>query len=284
MRGVLLCLMGYACFSINDALRKYLVQNGYDVFTITFWASFFALAGMLSIAGKLGGLRETFRTKQPRVHFIRSLFMAINMTLAVYAFGHLPMVDAYTLIFLSPFVVALFSFLIFGEPLSIARVIAIIVGFAGVLIVLQPGLSVITWGHAAALGVAFFYSFVFLLAKKLGLEETKLSLSLFPYLALFGLSLIMTKAMPTIPTLPDFCLFLLIGILSIVAMTAMSLAFATTPGALLGPLHYTQLLWGVLLGFFVFGDVPGGFTILGAAVIIAAGLYLLWQEGKNVTA
>ena len=111
-----------------------------------------------------------------------------------------------------------------------------------------------------------------------------MSLSLFPYLALFGLSLIMTKAMPTIPTLPDFCLFLLIGILSIVAMTAMSLAFATTPGALLGPLHYTQLLWGVLLGFFVFGDVPGGFTILGAAVIIAAGLYLLWQEGKNVTA
>lgn len=279
-QGIIFTLSGYFLFSANDALRKYLMQD-YDVFTILFWYNSFSLIILLFLSHRLGGLKKTLRTKKLFLHVVRAGISVISVSCAIYAFGHLPLVDAYTLIFVSPFIVALISALFFKERLSVSSVLIILLGFSGVLIALRPGFSVIAPAHIAALGVAVFYSLAMLLSKPLGAAETKMSLAFYPALAAIIFALVMMGGWPDLPANGDWMLFVVSGVLQAGSMLLMSLAFASVPGALLAPLHYSQIFWGLLIGLVVFGDVPDIYTALGTTVIIGAGLYLLHSEKRK---
>lgn len=281
-RGMVLALAGYLLFSLNDALRKYLIQE-YDLFTILFWASLFGLVIMLCFSGYLGGLKQTLTTKKPGLHFLRSCVVVTNFALATYSFGHLPLVDAYTLIFVSPFIVALWSALFFKEHLSRSMILVVIIGFCGVLVALRPGFSSILPAHITALGVALFYSTSMMLNKYLGKTETKLSLAFFPAIGVMLVAVFVTGGVPEVPSLDRLWLFVVSGGWQIGGLLLMSLAFVLTPGGLLAPLHYSQIFWGLVIGILAFGDIPDVFTGLGAAIIVGAGLYLLHSE-KNKSA
>lgn len=275
VRGIILCLAGYFLFSASDAIGKHLVASSYKVMDVMFWGGLISLCLMGIFSKKLGGFSKTFRTRKLSIHLLRGFLSFVNSSLAVYAFGALPMVDAYTLIFLAPFVVALLSFFFFGEELRRVQILCICAGFCGVLVAMRPGFETISMGNWAAIGVALSYSVLFILVKPLGATETRLSLAFYPSLGMTLGALVALGFAPALPHLTDFSFFFLRGITQFVGVLFMSIAFSLTAGPTLAPLHYSQLLWGLLIGFFFFGNVPDIWIISGAAIVVSSGLFLL---------
>lgn len=280
IKAVLLCTLAYVLFTINDSLRKYLVGEGYDIFSILLWSEFSGLVVACTLAKYLGGFKRTLQTQKRIIHLFRALSVIITISLAIYAFGNLPMVDTYTIIFTSPLIIAIVSKAVFKEALPLNSILVILTGFVGVIVAFNPAFEAITLAHFAALGVAVFHSANLLFSKALGNTETKLSFILFQSSMAVIASLILLKLSPTIPQMAHLHFFILGGISQVIGTISVSLAFANAPGAILAPIHYSQLVWGALIGFTVFGDIPNSNIILGAAIIVLAGLYLI-RHTKN---
>lgn len=280
LKGAVLCLLGYFLFSASDAIGKQLVVQ-YDVWTILFWSGIISLLLMIPFSGFLGGVGTTLRTKRMKLHLLRGVVTFASSSLAVYAFGHLPMVDAYTLIFMSPFVVVLIAAAMFGEKPNAAQILCIVSGFVGIVIAMRPGFEEVTLGSWAALGVSFLYSVSMLLAKPLGLTETRLSLAFYPTIGSIIGGLIMLHGVVVMPDMADLPFFVARGAILFGGTLAMSLAFSMISGGLLAPLHYSQLIWGLLIGLVFFGDFPDLLTMFGATIIVVSGLVLLRSEQRK---
>lgn len=280
--AILLALIAYALYSFNDAIRKELVVEGYDIFQILFWGNLVAVVVFLIISPKLGGLKETFRTKKWKWHFLRSCIIVVTFASATYAFGYLPMVDAYTIIFVAPFVTILFSWLLFKEQPSPMVMLTTVLGFVGVLVALNPAFTDFILAHFAAIVVALASSANKIITKKLGETETKLSLSLFPCLMVVAISWIMMDGM--LPQLPqdvsDYPWFALSGLYQGAGVLLMAIALTLAPLSWVASMHYTQLVWGAVLGFFVFAEIPQLNMVVGCVLVAVAGLWQLVLSRK----
>ena len=154
------------------------------------------------------------------------------------------------------------------------------IGFFGVLVVLRPGFETINPWLFATLAATFFISGLFLLARALDENETIVSLALFP--ALSNLILITPVAflLYGFPEPADLYHFALQAVFVLIGLAATAKAFRIARASLVSPFHYTQIIWGVLFGYYLFGDVPDVWTILGSSIIIGSGLYLILTERK----
>jgi drug/metabolite transporter (DMT)-like permease len=277
LTGIALMCGAVGCFSFLDADAKYLGRH-MDVLEVV-WARYtfaflFALAwynpvtrpGMLSSA-------------RPWLQLARSALLLGSTWLNFFAIKYLQLDQALTIIFATPFLVAALAGPVLGEWVGPRRWAAIGVGFLGVLVVTRPGFSAI---HPAALLTACgtlcyaLYSLATRILARTDSNETTLF-----YSNLVGV-VVMTPIVGFVWTTPDS---VLIALLMLVAGALASLghflliaAHRLAPASLLSPFIYSQLAWTVALGFFVFGDVPNRWTMAGAGIVIASGLYLLHRE------
>lgn len=281
-RGAILGLLGFGIFSIHDVIVKFLGAT-YSPFQILFFSVMFAFP-MISFMLVRDSLADTMRPHHPWWTALRTISLLISSGCGFYAFSVLPLTQTYSILFAVPLVITLLAIPLLGEKVRMHRGAAVLIGLAGVLIVVRPGASAFTTGHAAAFVAVFFSSLASVIVRRIGNQERNLVLLMFPMLASF---LVMGALMPfdykPMP-LNHLVAVAVLSVLGFVALNFMIVAYKTGEAAVVAPMQYSQMLWATLFGFLVFSETPERHTLIGAAVIIASGLYIVFRESrKNVS-
>jgi len=280
IKGIILALIGFTSFAVADATAKYMSAY-YEAIHFVGIAGIFTTLFLLVLSPLMGGIRQTFKTEKLKIQIARAIVNPLLSIVIVLCLGHLSIAQVYTMVFTAPFITSLLAIPIFKERVQCHSWIAIALGFVGVLIILRPGFQVVDPWLLAALLLAFIVSASFLLARALGSGETLLSLCLFPALGnlvLAGPVALFVYGWPQVEHLPFFALQ---SSALIIAITSITAAFNMARASVIAPINYTQMVWAVLFGYLIFGDVPDIWTLTGGIVIIASGIFLLIKERKN---
>lgn len=278
-KGLAAALIAFALFSTHDALIKSL-GAGYPVFQIIFFSMLFAFVpmSMMMLADKAV---DNFRPRHPWLVLSRAGLAIIAMSCGFYAFTALPLAEVYALLFAMPLLITALSVPLLGETVRAQRWAAVIVGLVGVLIVLRPGVTEFTLGHAAALLAAFANALSTVLVRKLGAKERPAVLILYPMI-LSMLAMSMTLPVVYVPVqLLDLGMMAAIGFLSVVAQFGTITAYKAAPAAVVAPLQYSQILWATLFGMLFFSETPDLYVGIGSAIIIASGIFVVWRESRE---
>lgn len=274
------------CFACLDSTAKYL-NHHMDTLQVV-WARY---AGGLALALILFNpvSRPTLmKTARPWMQIVRSILLLGSTLLNFFALRWLQLDQTTSILFATPFLVALLSGPILGEWVGWRRWIAIGVGFAGVLLVTRPGFGGIH--PAALLSVASLgcYAFYIIMTRVLARSDSS-ETTLF-YSNLVG-AVSMSFVVPFVWSTPGslllVVLMLALGALGSIGHYLLIIGHRLAPPVVLAPFMYTQLIWVIALGYLIFGDLPNNWTLAGAAIVVASGLYLLHRErrvGKAVTA
>lgn len=277
---VLMICLGYGYFNIMDAAIKMLVD--------TYHYSQIMFVNCIIVVLTMGGgalLRRdyaAFRMIKPKWVLVRAILSVVCATLNIAAFPHIELATFYTLVFTAPFCIALLSTVILGERMTRMQMAAIATGFAVVVAVFQPGTGLFNIYSGFVLLSTFSYSCSMIIMRHLGPAESRTMIVGSGAVCGILAVLPMLSAHFVMPSLYDAGVFLVMGLTGTIGITAVSYAFQNAPSAAtVAPYHYTQIVWGVLLGYYLFGEVPSTRLIIGAVLIVAAGLVLIFAEARK---
>jgi drug/metabolite transporter (DMT)-like permease len=277
LAGIGYAVLAFALFSAMDTVMKWL-SGGYPLIQIMFFMNLFGFLVLLPLIARSGGL-TSLRPVRLGLLLTRGLCVAVSSLLFFVAFSRLPMADVYSIAFASPLVISAISALFLREALDGRGWAAIAVGFAGVAVMLRPdGGNLVNLGVLSGIGGMLTYCLSITLARTLSRTETPaamLSWSFAVALAVSGLAMPFDFA---VPSAGDFGLLILTGLLYGGGQFAMIAACSRAPTPIVAPFQYSQMIWGILFGFVLFGDKPDILTLAGATVVIATGLYILQRE------
>lgn len=275
-KGALFSLIAFALFATHDVIIKVLGAS-YSPFQIIFFATLFSfpLATFLLMRDRTVG---TLRPVHPWWTLLRTCCAAIATICAFYAFSVLPLAQTYAIIFAAPLLITLLSIPVLGEQVGWYRGLAVLVGLAGVLIVLRPGQSELQLGHFAAMGTAVFSALASVIVRKIGRDERPVVLVLYPLVINF---VIASAMLPFVyQPLPGSHLAGLaaLSLLSFSAMYLMIAAYRAAEAAVVAPMQYSQIIWAIFYGMLWFDETLDQPTMIGAAVIILSGLFIVARE------
>jgi drug/metabolite transporter (DMT)-like permease len=285
LAGLGLGALAFGLFSAMDALIKWL-SAGYPIHQMVFSNAVLAFLPIGIWAWRTGGLRQ-LRTRRLSLHVMRGLCGLLSAFLAFTAFSRMPLTGAYAIIFATPLLITALSVPVLGEQVGWRRWSAILVGFAGVLIMLRPGAETISLGALAAIGAACASAFGVLLVRRLSSTETTASIAFYSNLTILLAMAPVLALEHARPGLEDALLMAAAGLLGGIALIALISAYRCAQAALVAPFQYTQMIWGTLFGLLIFGDLPDRGVLLGATVVAASGLFILYREttlGRRPTA
>jgi drug/metabolite transporter (DMT)-like permease len=283
--GLGLGALAFGLFSIMDALIKWLSAT-YPVPQLLVCNALFALLPVAVMVVRRGGLPQ-LRTRRLGLHLLRGLLGATGGFLAFYAFSQLPLADAYAIIFATPLLITALSVPILGEAVGWRRWCAVAVGFLGVLVMLRPGVAPVGVGSLAALGAACASACAILLVRKLSLTETTTSIAFYSNVVVVLLIGAVFGSAFVAPSPLDLALMAASGLIGGTALLVLIAAYRRTPAALVAPFQYTQMLWAIVLGALIWSDLPEPIMLLGALIVAASGLFILYREttlGRRPTA
>jgi len=279
--GIVFGVMGFALNSFSDVAYKY-VSGTCPVMVMGFYGFLSTMIFTMIAAAARGGLRRHLATQKPGLHVFRGLVMLANFFLFIYGLSGLPVAQTYVIDNLSPMVAALLAVLLLKEKLAPYVIGCILVGFAGVLIVLRPGIVPLNIYAVAILCSTVTFALMNIITRKIGERDSTLTFGLYGVgtmlvpLALYNLHLGWV-----VPSARDLAVLLLCGAFSFFGGLANTKAFMIADVAVVSKFQYTTLLWGGLLGYLLFGDVPDVWVVVGGAVIIGSGVYLAWRENRR---
>ena len=274
-RGILWMLMAGFLFATQDVIAKYLSLS-YPT-TQVLWARFIVPIAMLAIIfnRRLPGLMATRRRG---LQLVRSGLLCVMLGLLFSAYRFMPLADATAIMFIGPILVTALSMPMLGEHVGPRRWAAVVVGFAGALVIIRPDAGVMQAAAFLALGAAFISSIHQIIIRILSREDSALTTLL--YTPLVG-ALATSAAIAFLWVAPDlegWLLMALLGALGVASQFGLIKAFEAAPAATVSPFMYFILIWAGVYGLAVFGDIPDAWTLLGAAVIVASGLYIFHRE------
>jgi drug/metabolite transporter (DMT)-like permease len=274
--GIGLALLAFALFSSVDAMIKWLSAD-YPVHQMLFFNAIFALVPVALMTYRAGGLCE-LRTRRIGLHLLRAGCGTIAGFSAFTAYSMMPLADAYAIIFATPLLITVLSVPLLGETVRWRRWSAVLVGFVGVLIMLQPGNGSFDFAAGAALLAASASALSIILVRKLSTTETTASIAFYANAAV---AVVMACLLPigfVPPTLADLGLMAVAGLAGGAALMFLIAGYRRAQAAVVAPFQYSQMLWGVLLGWLLWGDLPAATVAVGATIVVASGLYILYRE------
>jgi drug/metabolite transporter (DMT)-like permease len=275
--GIALMCGALACFSCLDATAKWLTRD-LPPMQVT-WARYVSSALFVCLIINPLTTPGVTRTKRPWLQAFRSLLLLASTAMNFIALQYLQLAETISIMFMTPFLVALISGPLLGEWIGPRRLIAICIGFLGVLVVLRPGLGGLH--PAAALSVlgACCYAIFNLTTRMLAASDSSQTTMFFSSLGgvIILTPLISLFWMPP-PTWHSWALMGVMGAFATLGHWLLIRAHRLAPAAVLAPFIYSQIVWMVLLGWWLFGQWPDRWTFIGAAIVIASGLYLLSRE------
>jgi drug/metabolite transporter (DMT)-like permease len=282
LRAIGLMILAVVLFSGLDAAAKFLAtRKGLPISEIV-WARFIGQFFLLLVFVPLLGVmsvKALFTTNRLRLQTVRSVLMVGTTAFNFLALKYLRLDQTITIVFLAPLVVALLAGPLLGEWVGWRRLVAIVVGFTGVLIVVRPGFSEIHPAVIYSLLAMLAYALFMLLTRYMATVDPPLVTLFYSMFvgAVFGAPLAIAEWVPP----PDALSWLLVGSLGILGGAGHYLfihAYRMAPASAIAPFLYLQLLTMVAFGYAVFGDLPDLWTLAGSAVIVGSGVYLFHRE------
>lgn len=274
--GIAMMLLGFFLFAANDALGKWLLATA----SVGQLMLARAVVGLSVVGGLLApaGL-QPLRT-QPRIglQVVRGFLSAAESALFFWALTFLPLADVMTYYLAGPIYVTALSPWLLGEHVGWRRWLAVIVGFIGVVIAIQPGQESFSWGALAALTGSFAYACFMVATRKLAATDARVLMG-WQLVAALAVGLALLAVQGWNPVRPvDLALMAVLGLGSLLGNSCVNISLKLAPAAVVVPYQYSLIIWGVLMGYLVFGEMSDMPTFIGAAVIIAAGLFIFFRE------
>jgi drug/metabolite transporter (DMT)-like permease len=276
--GIGLMLTGIVLFSVNDALGKWLLAT-YSVAELLLIRSMAALALLLPFLRR-SGIEAFARLPRPGLQLVRIVLSTLEVAMFFWAVSYLPLADTVTFYLAGPIYVTALSMLVFGERIGWRRWSAVLVGFAGVLLALRPSAASLTLPAMIALAGSMFFALLMIATR--ALRDTPNSVLVAGQIVgtlIFGA--VFAPFGWITPPPRDLALLLLFGVISIMALACVNYSLKLAPASVVVPYQYTLIVWAIVLGYAVFGDVPDHFGLIGAVIIVGAGLYIFWREQKG---
>lgn len=277
-RGIVCIVVAVFLLSLCDAMAKWLGHAGYQAFQIVFFRYLFGLLPVMVFVWRSGF--GSLRTRRPLVHALRAGLMFGALSTFFAGLRVLPLAEAVAITFTAPLFVTALSAPLLREPVGPRRWAAVLVGFVGTLVVLRPGTEAFRVESLLPLFSALCFALAMLMTRWMARSETNEAMLTYSTLGA-GLACLPFLGFVWRPVEADHLwLFLAIGILGGIGANFMISAYRHAPAAVIAPFDYTALLWTALLGWFLFQDRPDEMVWLGAAIIVAAGLYITRREAS----
>jgi drug/metabolite transporter (DMT)-like permease len=278
--GISITILGGLCFAIQDAGIKWLSAE-IAVLQILFLRSLFGLV-FLGTSSIFSGERISFRVHRPWLLTARSGLNILSWVLFFTSLKYLPLATAVALFFSFPLFLAIISVPLLGESVGMRRIIAIIVGFVGVLLITNPteGLSI---PAMMMLGAALGWAIVASLTRILGEKENTTTMLFY---TLLGFAVLLAVPQYWLWRSIEFESYLMIvgvAFVGVIAQFSVTKAYAIASPSLIAPFEYTALIWSAILGYLVWNDIPDAYAIAGAFLIIGSGIYIIHRESINRT-
>ena len=270
-------LLGVAGGLLLDLCAKEILRT-YSLLQFVLIRSLIAIAILLAIAPRVGGLRS-LRTNKKAWHLLRIVLGMGAMFGFFYGLSVMPLVNALTLGYTAPLMMTALSAIFLGDRVGWRRWGAVSVGFIGVLIMLRPGRGEISFAAVAVLVAAFCYACQAITARKLTATESTLSLSFYVIAGPMVVSLgILDSETWLNPDLTGWILFLGAGVCSVLAWIGLVNGYRAASPALLAPFEYLALVGGAIAGFLIWDEVPDIWVVVGALIIVASGLFVVYRD------
>ena len=288
-RAALWLLASATMFTFTGVLVKTLGQTLHP-FEISFFRGLVALAVILPIFSRTGGILAGMRTQIPLLQITRGVVGSVAMFLGFYAIVALPLAEAQAISFSrNLFLVPLAAFIL-SEAVGPRRAIAACVGFVGVLIMLRPNMGsgdagmLLSLGAAAALGHAFLVALATVLVNIASRHDGSVTLMFYTNTVSVTLIAIPTFFVWQTPNMSELMMLVAMGILATASHNCFIRAFALGEASVIAPVDYARLIFAALAGFVVFSTVPDIYTITGALIIVASSFYILRREAQSADA
>jgi drug/metabolite transporter (DMT)-like permease len=275
-RGLFIMALGIALMSSMDAIIKVLADTQAAP-QILFFRALFGMIPVLILAKMRGGFQQ-IKTKRPFIHVVRAILGSVMFLSFTIGLKDMSLANALALCFSAPFFMLIFSILLIKEQIGIHRISAMVIGFAGVVIVLQPDEGILSTGAPFMLFTAAAYALTQILARKYGETESAVSYSFWATLGMivFASLLLPFYWVPIDAIAITWCFFL--GVLGGLGHYYITEAIRIAPPSVVSPMEYTALIWAALFDWMFWHHTPAFATLLGSSVIIASGIYILWRE------
>jgi drug/metabolite transporter (DMT)-like permease len=280
LAGIGLMLLSILMFSFGDALGKFMVAT-YSVGQLLWLRACAALLVLLPVIWKQRA--EFVHLERPWLQLLRVTLSTLEVAAFFLATVYLPLADVVTYYLACPIFVTALSGVVLGECIGWRRWTAILVGFCGVLIALRPSAQTVSWPAMIALGGSLSFAILMLITRSLR-ATPDIVLASSQFVGTFLLGAVLSPIGWVTPSAGSLGLFAVAGIISVSALLCVNRSLKLAPASVVVPYQYSMIVWAVIFGFVVFGDVPSWATIVGAAIIIGAGLYIFLREqqlGRN---
>lgn len=281
IRGVAVMTLAALVLTINDAMSKYLTQTYAvgQVITLRQFCSLFVIVPYIHwVAGW-----KTIRVRNQSGMGLRALLFVATTGFIVWSLSLLPLALVTSIAFASPIFVVALSQVLIGERVSLRRWLAVIIGFFGVLIILRPGGAQFDPVLILPVLAAFSAGLRDVLTRRLAVTDSSISILFWSTLAVVVLTSVTAFWGWRPVTAADAALLLANGVVGGIAHFLIIEALRLGDASLVAPFRYTGILWATLLGVAIWGQFPDAWTLLGAAVIIASGIYIIERNARRRT-
>jgi len=274
LAGIGLMLLSVSTFSFGDALGKFLVAT-YAVGQLL-WLR--ACAALIVLAPAIWRHRAEFaRLERPWLQLLRVILSTLEVAAFFLATVYLPLADVVTCYLACPIFVTALSAIVLRERVGWRRWSAILVGFTGVVIALHPSAQTVSWPAMIALSGSLSFSILMLVTRSLR-ATPDIVMASSQFIGTFLLGALMSPFGWVTPSSGSLALFAAAGIISVSALLCVNRSLKLAPASVVVPYQYSMIVWAIIFGIIVFGDMPSPATIIGAAIIIGAGLYIFLRE------
>jgi len=273
--GFLYMFLSVCAFSLMDLIVKW--SENYPLGEVLFFRGFFGLLPIIFLIPR-DRISDFYKTKRSGLHFLRCFIGLIALTAIFIALRNLPLATVVSISFAAPIFTTIMSIFFLSEKVGIYRWLAVIVGFIGIIIITQPGLSALNIYYIYPIIFCLGLSYVAIAIRQLSTSEPVWLISLYFSASITLLGLISLPFGWVMPSLKDFILLSLVGVLGGVANLLLSQSYKLSEVSLVTPLKYLALIFGIIFGYLIWDEVPTILTLFGSALVILSSLIIFRRE------
>lgn len=279
-KGIALMALGMFSFGSADTIAKFMA-DGYHPLQIVGIRQTGLLVGITLFV--MWSRKNPFHTKAPKMQLFRGLCATVSAFLFVIGLRYIPLTDASSIAFVAPFFVTILGVVFLREQVGIRRITAIIAGFLGTMVIIRPGFDSFHPAYLVVIVSAFLFATRQVVSRSLaGVDPTVTTVAFTALTSVFLLALVQPFVWKPIPQ-EDVILFMVYAACSGFGEFLVIKALEIAQAVVVAPLQYTMIFWTTGHGYLIFGNIPDIYTVIGAAIIIASGLYTLQRSRPRVT-
>ena len=278
LRAILCMVAGIALLTFNDAFMKW-VATDYPVGQTLFMRGLFAYVPIFILIYRAGGLSE-LRVNSVGGQVLRAVITVTSTFSFIYGLTLMPFADAIAIALSSPLIVTALAALVLKEPVGWRRWMGVLIGFVGVLIMVRPGGEAVKWVALFPLAGVIGGALRDVLTRRMTQSETSVSMLFYTVSAVTFIGLLTLPFGWITPQPMDILYLALAGFMLGGAQFFLIETFRYAPISVVAPFKYTNMLWAVVIGYFVWGELPDVWVISGASLVIISGLYVLNREAR----